>query len=85
MTIFFFKNSNIERKLELNQLGIPGSMSLPSDNGKCMPFVNVGDGAFALSEYVLRPYVNRNSTTNMHLQIKKSSLNGEMCIWYSGK
>jgi len=56
-----FKNSNTERKLELNQLGIPGSMPLPSDNnGKCMPFVIVGDEAFVLSEHVLRPYPNRN-------------------------
>ena len=61
-----FKNSNIGRKVELNQLGIPGSMPLSSDNkGKCMPFVIVGDGAFTLSEYVLRPYLNRNLTTNM--------------------
>jgi len=48
-----FKNSNTERRLELNQLGIPGRMQLPSDNnGKCMPFVMVGDEAFALSEHV---------------------------------
>ena len=61
-----FKNSNIGRKVELNQLGIPGSMPLSSDNkGKCMPFVIVGDEAFTLSEYVLRPYLNRNLTTNM--------------------
>ena len=56
-----FKNSNTERKLELNQPGIPGSMPLPSDNnGKCMPFVIVGDEAFALLEHVSRPYPNRN-------------------------
>jgi hypothetical protein len=40
----------------LNQLGIPGSTLLPTDNNaKYMPFVIVGDEAFALSEYVLRP------------------------------
>ena len=51
-----FKNSNIGRKLESNQLGIPGSMPLSSDNNrKCMPFVIVGDEAFALSKHVLGP------------------------------
>jgi len=56
-----FKKSNIGRKLESNQLGIPGSRPLPKDeNGKCMPFVVVGDEAFALSEHVLWPYPNRN-------------------------
>ena len=51
-----FQNSNIGRRLESNQLGIPESRSLPNDeNGKCMPFVVVGDEAFALSEHVLRP------------------------------
>jgi hypothetical protein len=46
----FFKKSTIGRKLESNQLGIPGSRPLPNDdNGKCMPFVIVGDEAFALS------------------------------------
>jgi len=56
-----FKNKNIGRKLESNQLGIPGSRMLPNDeNGKCIPFVIVVDEAFALSEHVLRPYPNRN-------------------------
>jgi hypothetical protein len=51
-----FKNKNIGRKLESNQLGIPGSRPLPNDeNGKCIPFVIVGDKAFALSEHVLWP------------------------------
>ena len=37
-----FKNKNIGRKLELNQLGIPGSRPLPNDeNGKCVPFMIV--------------------------------------------
>ena len=51
-----FKKSNIGRKLESDQLGIPGSRPLLNDeNGKCMPFVFVCDEAFALSEHVLRP------------------------------
>jgi hypothetical protein len=55
-----FRNKNIGRKLELNKLGIPGSRPLPNDeNGKCMPFVIVGDEAFTFSEHLLRPYLNR--------------------------
>ena len=58
-----FKKSNIGRKLESNQLGIPGSRPLPNDeNGKCIPIVFVGHEAFALSEHVLRPYPNRDLT-----------------------
>jgi hypothetical protein len=49
-TPVFFRNSNIGRKLESNQLGIPGSKPLPNDDdGKCMPFVIVGDGASAFN------------------------------------
>ena len=44
-----FKKSNIGGKPESNQLGIQGSRPLPNDEyGKCMPFVIVGDEAFAL-------------------------------------
>jgi hypothetical protein len=54
-----FKNSNPERKLELNQLG--GSRLLPSDdNGKCMPFVIVGVEPSTLLECALWPHLNRN-------------------------
>jgi hypothetical protein len=51
-----FKNSNTERKLESNQLGIPGRRPLPNDiNGKRMPFVIVGDEAFALQNMYYGP------------------------------
>ena len=58
------------------------------DNGKCMPFVIVGDEAFALSEHVLRPYANGNLSvqkTNTQLQINNSSSNRRMFIRFSGK
>jgi hypothetical protein len=36
-------NSNTSRKLESNQLGIPGIRLLPNhEDGKCVPFVIVG-------------------------------------------
>jgi hypothetical protein len=56
-----FKNSDIGRKLESNQLGIAGSRPLPNDDdGKCVSFMIVGDKAYTLSEHVLRPFTNRN-------------------------
>jgi len=43
-----FKNSNFCKKLEGNHLNIPGPRPLPSeDNGTPLPFVIVGDEAFA--------------------------------------
>lgn len=57
------KNSSIGRRLKADQLNIPKAQSLPNDeNGKPMPFVLVGDEAFALSQQVLRPYPRRNLT-----------------------
>jgi hypothetical protein len=39
-----FNNTDIRRKLELGQVGIPGSRPFSNDNsGKCMPFVIIGD------------------------------------------
>jgi hypothetical protein len=64
----FLNNSNIERKLESDQLGIQGSRWLPNDeNGKGMPFVIVGDAALALPEHVLRPYPNSTLTVQQRI------------------
>jgi hypothetical protein len=56
-----FKNSTFGKLLDSNKLNIPDPRVLPSDaEGLSMPFVLVGDEAFALSEHVLRPYPNIN-------------------------
>lgn len=56
-----FKQSNLHKKLEKDKLNIPQPRTLPGDEGgKIMPFVLVGDEAFALSKHVLRPYPRRN-------------------------
>jgi len=58
-----FKNSTFGKLLESNKLNIPDPSVLPSDaEGLSMPFVLVGDEAFALSEHVLRPYPNKKLT-----------------------
>ena len=54
-----FKNSVVGRKLELNQL--VDSRLLPSDDdGKCMPFVILGDELSTLLKHALQPHLNRN-------------------------
>lgn len=56
-----FKNKKFYKKMEADQLHIPQSRKLPKDNnGTAMPFVFVGDEAFALSDHVLRPYPHKN-------------------------
>jgi hypothetical protein len=56
-----FKNSNFCKILEGNNLYILGPRPLPNeDNSTAIPFVIVGDEAFALSQHVLRPYPSRN-------------------------
>jgi len=55
-----FKNSIFGKLLESNKLNTPDPMVLPSDaEGLSMPFVLVGDEAFASSEHVLRLYRNK--------------------------
>jgi hypothetical protein len=54
-----FKNWTFGKLLESNKLSIPDTGVVPSDvEGLSMPFVFVGDEAFALSEHWLRPYSN---------------------------
>ena len=61
---YAFKNSNFGQRLEMNQLKLPKRAQLPGDRlGQEMPFVLVGDEAFALSRHVLRPYARKNLTT----------------------
>ena len=55
-----FKNSKFGKLLQSNTLDIPDAIVASSDaEGLSMPIVLVGDEAFALSEHVLRPYVNK--------------------------
>ncbi|GFR76097.1 protein ANTAGONIST OF LIKE HETEROCHROMATIN PROTEIN 1, partial [Elysia marginata] len=58
-----YKNSNFGQMLENGQLSLPDNATLPDDQGgRSMPFVLVGDEAFALSEHLLRPYPRRELT-----------------------
>jgi hypothetical protein len=53
--------------LDSNKLNIPDPRVLPSDARLYMPFVLVGDEAFALSEHVLRPYSNKYLINLQHM------------------
>lgn len=48
-------NSNLGKALEKNKLNIPNEQYLPSTNEK-LPLVVIGDEAFPLNKYLLRPY-----------------------------
>lgn len=62
------KKSNFGRRLHANQLNIPNAQMLPQDDkGKPMPFMIVGDEAFALSRNILRPYPRRNLTVKQRI------------------
>ncbi|KAH9635563.1 hypothetical protein HF086_003177 [Spodoptera exigua] len=56
-----FKNSNLEKGISSGSIPLPNNHNLPNDeNGNPMPFVFVGDEAFAVSNHVMRPYPDRN-------------------------
>jgi len=48
-------NSNLGKALKKNKLTIPNEQYLPSTNEK-LPLVVIGDEAFPLKKYLLRPY-----------------------------
>ncbi|GIY40109.1 protein ALP1-like [Caerostris darwini] len=50
-----FRHSVISQAIECNQLNIPNSAALPSTK-TVMPFVFVGDEAFPLKNYLMRPF-----------------------------
>ena len=54
------KNSALGEKLKAGNLNIPQARTLPYDeNGNPMPFVIVGDEAFAQSVHIVRPYTRK--------------------------
>ena len=53
-----FQNSTFFKKLENDEFDIPSRKAFPGTN-TLMPFVFIGDEAFALSTHVLRPFSGR--------------------------
>lgn len=56
-----FQNSALYRSLEQNTLNIPGPKPLPGTN-TTVEHVIVGDGAFGISNKILKPYARSNMT-----------------------
>ena len=59
-----FKNTDLHLALETKQLGLPDPKPLPycidCSNIDPVPFILVGDEAFPLSKYLMKPYAQRN-------------------------
>lgn len=55
-----FAHSSFGQMLRNNELDLPANSPLPGTNGPPVPYVFLGDEAFALSEHLLRPYSSRN-------------------------
>lgn len=64
-----FHNSELRHQLENNYLKLPKARSI-SENIPTLPYVIVGDEAFALASYMLRPYPR-----SCNLNIKKKVFN----------
>lgn len=54
-----FKNCSFSKALNRNLLNIPSAIPLP-ERQTAVPFVLVGDDAFAMNQHLLKPYAVRN-------------------------
>uniref|UniRef100_A0A0P4WL05 DDE Tnp4 domain-containing protein n=2 Tax=Scylla TaxID=6760 RepID=A0A0P4WL05_SCYOL len=51
-----FANSGLGKTLQQGTLSVPGNATLPGTNSTKAPYVMVGDEAFPLKTYLMRPY-----------------------------
>ena len=56
-----FNKSELKECLEADTVGVPAPEPLPHDD-KCMPFFIVGDDAFALRTWLMKPFSKRELT-----------------------
>ena len=54
-----FRNCHLSKALEQNSLNIPSVGELPND-GRKLPYVIVGDDAFPLKTYLMKPYPHQH-------------------------
>lgn len=55
-----FSSSSFGDALEDGQMMLPSPLCLPETTGPKLPYVLVGDEAFPLRNYLLRPYPGQN-------------------------
>ena len=69
-----------------NPLSIPNPKPLPG-RAKPVPYVCVGDDAFGLTSYMMKPYPNTGLTEQKSVQLSsiQMSENIKKCIWHFGK
>lgn len=80
-----FKNTTLWKTIEDNMLMLPHDELLPSKN-KLMPYVLVGDDAFALTKYMMKPYtgVHPKGSANRILNYRLSRaprVSSRECFW----
>ena len=61
-----YSNSNLSKQLEENSLGILGPKKLTNSNSTT-PYVFLGDDAFALKTYLMKPYSQRGLTVEKRI------------------
>ena len=54
-----FRNCHLSKAIEQNSLNIPSVSELPND-GRKLPYVIVGDDAFPLKNYLIKPYPHQH-------------------------
>jgi hypothetical protein len=55
-----FAKTELYKQLEANSLNLPQPKHLVSGSTKCIPYFIVRDEAFALTEYLMKPYPGLN-------------------------
>lgn len=68
-----FQNSNFYKNMQENRLNIPEPTPISESSDVCLPYVFVGDEAFALSRNLMRPYARKD------LNVTKRTFNYRHC------
>lgn len=68
-----FRNTVFHRKLQDGTLHLPAPTHLSLSIGRPMPFMLIGDEAFGLSKFILRPFGGK------YLDVKKRVFNYRLC------
>ena len=68
-----YNRSNLKEAMKTNDIGFPDAQILPHDNQDPIPYFIVGDDAFALATYLMKPFSRRG------LDITERIFNYRLC------